>query len=336
MVHFDWTVYISGIWKLFDVYKEWGANRQLILQMLHHVFRCEWLDVRNLPTFRFRFNSNSFYFFILNLVPNFVMGTIEIQFTAYLQLIRNRLKLLNTILVEFRPMKRNTIMNDFCSSIGLSCGIDSQRFLDGIGAYALNRKSKLHLITSNATASRSKNEKKTWHRTTVGALDWIVKLVVKPQILIAQFRGDAANLFSDSENVAKLQRAYTQLERTTILINSSYGIQLIVILIIRFTTLTSLLYFCCMMMIKWVLTIIITIICIRFARRQLTFRVYSCRQQSTFHTKFDYRWNESVIQLVWMGWIDRIGNICDLLFVFVNQKWSKTYRNEFASLCNGM
>lgn len=178
------------------------------------------------------------------------MGTIEIQFTAYLQLIRNRLKLLNTILVEFRPMKRNTIMNDFCSSIGLSCGIDSQRFLDGIGAYALNRKSKLHLITSNATASRSKNEKKTWHRTTVGALDWIVKLVVKPQILIAQFRGDAANLFSDSENVAKLQRAYTQLERTTILINSSYGIQLIVILIIRFTTLTSLLYFCCMMMIK--------------------------------------------------------------------------------------
>lgn len=185
--------------------------------------------------------------FILNLVPNIVMGTIEIQFMAYLQLIHNRLKLLNTILVEFRPMKRNKMMNEFRLSIGLSRGIDSQRFSDGIGAYALKGKSK---ITLNATTSKSQNEKKSWHHTAVDSLEWIVKLVVKPQILLAQFRGDAANLFSDSENVAKLQRVYTQLERAAILVNSSYGMQLIVILIIRFTTLTSLLYFCCMMMIK--------------------------------------------------------------------------------------
>lgn len=81
-------------------------------------------------------------------------------------------------------------------------------------------------------------------------------MLVKPQNSIAEFRAATSsnNLLNDLQNIAKLQEAYTKLEQAAILINSSYSMQLVVILIIKFTTLTSLLYICCMMIIEWVLT----------------------------------------------------------------------------------
>lgn len=184
-------------------------------------------------------------------MPNYVTGTTEIQFMAYLQLIRNRLKLLNTILVEFRPLKRNRTVNEYFPKIQMSqhSQIDPQRFLDGIGAYALKGKSKLQSIPNVPPATETRTTKSVQH-FACNAIDWMIKLLLKRKISINEFRGSASNLFSDLENVGKIHDTYSKLENAAILINAAYSVQLTVILIIKFTILTSRLYFCCMMIIK--------------------------------------------------------------------------------------
>lgn len=213
--------------------------------MLHHVFRCEWLHITKQDK-KFRHTLFQFCMCLFRIpVPNYVTGTIEIQFMAYLQLVRNRLKLINTILAEFRPTKRNQLV---IANIGL---IDPKQFLDGIGAYAIKGKSKLQFPTRAMTTSNNQNQK-PWYVWVFNFLNRVVRLLVRPRISIEAFRECTANLFSDAENIGKLHEAYSKLEHAAILINSSYSMQLIVILIIKFTTLTSLLYVCCMMIIKWV------------------------------------------------------------------------------------
>lgn len=56
---------------------------------------------------------------------------------------------------------------------------------------------------------------------------------------------------NDESNVNSLLRVYTLLENVCENINSAYGIHIIVISIMKFTTLTTLLYFCCMIIIKY-------------------------------------------------------------------------------------
>lgn len=172
---------------------------------------------------------------------------------AYLQLIRNRLKLLNKILAEFRPTKRSMGLGLTPRLPVLGHGeFDAHYFLDGIGAYALKGKSKLQLAAPVATTSKTQKRTTPWHQVAFGSLSWIIKMLVKPQNSIAEFRAATSsnNLLNDLQNIAKLQEAYTKLEQAAILINSSYSMQLVVILIIKFTTLTSLLYICCMMIIE--------------------------------------------------------------------------------------
>lgn len=192
---------------------------------------------------------------VLFSVPNYVTGTIEIQLMAYLQLIRNRLKLLNRILVEFRPTKRSIGLGLNQHSLLMGhAEIDANYFLDGIGAYAFKRESKLQFAAPVAKISKTQKRTTPWHQVAFSSLGWIIKMLGKPRDSIADFRVAPAtssnNFLNDLQNVEKLQEAYTKLEQAAILINSSYSVQLIVILIIKFTTLTSLLYICCMMIIE--------------------------------------------------------------------------------------
>lgn len=131
--------------------------------------------------------------------------------------------------------------------------IDVHNFLDGIGAYAFKEKSKLQFAAPVDTTTKTQKHTQPWHQVAFSSLRSIIKMLVRPPNSIEKFRGAATSsnhLLSDLQNVAKLQEAYTKLEQAAILINSSYSMQLIVILIIKFTTLTSLLYICCMMVIE--------------------------------------------------------------------------------------
>lgn len=193
----------------------------------------------------------SFFFAPYILVPSYVTATTEIQFMAYLRLIRIRLKLLNRILVEYRPMKRVKKLSAI-EEVLLGDEIDSQRFMDGIGVYAFRGKSKLQFTAPDIikTSKRVPSRTKRWQQLATNTMNWLIKFLVKPKFANSgKIYGSATNLFSDAENVAKLHEAYANLEKAAILINSAYSMQLITILIVKFTTLTSLLYFCCMMII---------------------------------------------------------------------------------------
>lgn len=51
--------------------------------------------------------------------------------------------------------------------------------------------------------------------------------------------------------IIQIQQIYSKLERTVIVLKSAFSPHLVVILVMKFTTLTSLLYFCCMVIIKY-------------------------------------------------------------------------------------
>lgn len=157
---------------------------------------------------------------------------------AFLRLIENRLKLINTILVEVKPLKSINRMD----ALFLSGKVDPKVFLDGIGAFAFKGKSRLQFATPSCTTETTLNRLKSRKKLT--------KAMANRQISFPNVRSSALRPLSDSQHIAKLQMAYTNLEQAAILINASYSMQLIVIFIIKFTTLTSLLYFCCMMIIK--------------------------------------------------------------------------------------
>lgn len=53
-----------------------------------------------------------------------------------------------------------------------------------------------------------------------------------------------------TEKIMQIQEIYTKLERTVVIFKSVFSPHLIVILVMKFTALTSLLYFCCMIVIK--------------------------------------------------------------------------------------
>lgn len=172
----------------------------------------------------------------------FVTGTIEIQFMAYLQLLRNRLKLLNLILLNQKTlMKTNMKFN-------------SKLLLDEISVYESNGMATLQSV-SKSTHSIDSSSNIDGCKTNPNKFDWTelmkVKLfTVKKQICENYSENQKYFRTNNLDNVIQIQCIYTKLEKVSILINLAYGGQVIIILIVKFATLTSLLYFCCMIIIK--------------------------------------------------------------------------------------
>lgn len=183
-------------------------------------------------------------------MPNYVTITTEIQFMAYLRLIRERLKLLNHLLVDFRPVKRNQWANEM--SIPFSRMTYSQQEIVSkqfSGSNDTRRQVLSTLQRTHSSVGGTSNDAKRARQT------WWCRLTAfmrKPRICKINFRLNANRILSDLENISKLQQIYTKLERASLRINASYSMQLVIILILKFTTLTTLLYFCCMMIMKWV------------------------------------------------------------------------------------
>lgn len=63
-------------------------------------------------------------------------------------------------------------------------------------------------------------------------------------------RDKPLSMMNIGNQIIHIQKIYSKLERTIIILRSTYSSHLIVILIVKFTALTSLLYFCCMLIIK--------------------------------------------------------------------------------------
>lgn len=183
------------------------------------------------------------FFFIS--VPLYVIGIIELQFIACLQLIRNRLAMINNILISFR--KTFDIQNH---SNGNSFGYDFTIFHENEfpSQKLFNRTSKHNRIDMKNVVNPIElfNEKSAIK--TESSND---KIINQNECYWTFDDGSCQFSFIDfTEHIIQIHQIYTKLERITIIFKSAYSIHLIVILIMKFTTLTSLLYFCCMIIIK--------------------------------------------------------------------------------------
>lgn len=170
----------------------------------------------------------------------FVIGTTEVQFMSYLNLVHDRLLLINRILMGLtlrvgEAVKIIELDNSRPASrpIASSHNVPAHREID-CREYSFADRAKKSLrptlfrkIMQIARLTKSRVSSKTFP-------------VAESQVIRV----------SDENNVNSLLKIYTLLENVSANINSAYGIHIIVISIMKFTTMTTLLYFCCMIIIK--------------------------------------------------------------------------------------
>lgn len=192
----------------------------------------------------------------------FVVGITELQFIAYLQLIRYRLKMINFVLRNFRELtnEKNSPSHSFQMNMGASGTPEETFFMKEISA-SFKQKRSLKLVKRNNSVRpmKQKDQKELPDAREVPkvGLSRNGKLLLNAVRAIAImkpmehiFKPTHFRNADNSATLMKIQQIYTRAERVAILINAAYGIQLIIILVIKFTTLTSLMYVCCMILIK--------------------------------------------------------------------------------------
>lgn len=180
----------------------------------------------------------------------FVMGTTEIQFLAYLQLIRNRLKLLNKLFKNFQQVIKNRKVensnnDEMKHNIESGYDINQQFYINELSTFKrkiINEHTLLQSRNPNSAIQKPKTPKVYFKNVakTVAARNKVNDL-----LNVTFYRS-----IDYTDYIIRIQHIYSKLEKVALLINSSYGVQIVFILIIKFTTLTSLLYFCCMILLK--------------------------------------------------------------------------------------
>lgn len=167
------------------------------------------------------------------------------QFSTYLVLIRERLRLLNgiiLILTEQQDANRfkcskisngsykiyhlpvsSILRNEIPTAIG---GGHERLFQSPSGDFLTSKKRKFGLFDYAMFA------KQRLFGSSSG----------RPRVILKQFDGHIV--------IGQLQFILNKLEKASLLISSAYGAQIVTILIIKFTILTSLLYFGCMIILR--------------------------------------------------------------------------------------
>lgn len=178
------------------------------------------------------------YFAIYISVPLYVIAITETQFISCLQLIRNRLKLIND---ELNKIEKSVTSerNDYN---GNSCGSNYAKKI---------RLVKNTSFTNRAMKNNGKSVKSIFIIRTLNEKTGknSTSLPINCASPSTHFKHDD----EISDKIIQFHRIYTKLECVKAVVNSVYSLHLIIILITKFTTLTSLLYFCSMIIIKWVL-----------------------------------------------------------------------------------
>lgn len=175
------------------------------------------------------------------LVPYIVNCITEIQFIAYMQLLKNRLKLINNFLGQFRESvygnaaekceKRNVNVN-MSEWQAVNKIFTVKEVWDKIKIPSSNGKIPKNVFESNGFVA-SVIEK----RNKIVGKQWTDNLQLNNKVF--------------TEKIMKLQMIYNNMEKFMMFIRSGYSIQIVTIFTVKFSILTSMLYACCMVLIKY-------------------------------------------------------------------------------------
>lgn len=160
----------------------------------------------------------------------FVMGTCEIQFIAYCQLIRNRLNSLNEAISRCINAKNIRMKN-----IIFRGKIKSKQ---------------LSFIYAGSSMSTNFRKYIRLHAMNTQLLPALMQRGKTSPVVESNNYNATESYGTMEDTIVKIQEIYMRLERVCRSINNIYGFPILCIIVIKFTTLTALLYFCCMIIIK--------------------------------------------------------------------------------------
>lgn len=167
----------------------------------------------------------------------YVIGTTEVQFMSYLNLIHDRLLLINRILMGLTLRVGEAVK---------IIELDNSRPTSP--PIVRSHNAPVHREIDCRNCSSVERAKKPLRTTLFRKIMQIARLSVFSKTF--PVAGLRVVRVSDENNVNSLLKIYTLLENVSGNVNSAYGIHIIVISIMKFTTMTTLLYFCCMIIIK--------------------------------------------------------------------------------------
>lgn len=162
---------------------------------------------------------------VMCLVPFCIVILTEIQFCAYLQILRNRLSILNKFLRNYGFTIKNRKNYDL----------------------SIKQMEYIHLQQTKLNTTPISNDGDRFH----------VILKLKNFFSFKKQNGKIQNVMEKPKKYSRVvtdisicQNIFTKLEKLSELVNFVYGVPLAVILTIKFTTLTTLMYTCCMLLIR--------------------------------------------------------------------------------------
>ncbi|XP_037033185.1 putative gustatory receptor 28b [Bradysia coprophila] len=179
------------------------------------------------------------YCLTICLVPFVVTCITEIQFIAYMQLLKNRLELINNFFGQFRGDAGKSAKTNIRKSPDPSPLTTKIFTVNKVG-------DKLKILSSQKNGFNGLG-------TNVIIMENCGKTVGKQWTDNLQLN---RKLFT--EKIMKLQIIYNKMEKFLVQIRSGYSIQIITVFTVKFSIITSMLYACCMILIKSVSTQILT------------------------------------------------------------------------------
>lgn len=194
---------------------------------------------------------------VICIIPMLTTAMVECRLFAYFLLMRERLKVINGS-IDFYRSNLDSLRN-------VECHIDSVDRMNGI-------RSKIFFI-NELVGSKKINDRVRWKKTDNGSKsNFAVKLksmttcgwsfiknllnVRTNKIFTDNFdapfkNGASKHNFDYVQRVCTMQLIYSKLYEISDLISKAYGIQIIAIISVQFITLTTLLYYSTMKIIRW-------------------------------------------------------------------------------------
>lgn len=194
-------------------------------------------------------------------VPVFTSTITEIQFISFILLIKERLKIMNNLIIEYK-MKLNTVNTATFHKHSDTYNIKSDLIRNEvflISEFGPKNKHNLMIKTTKPNLNFNSNHVQSFCRFIKNLCNF-----QKTKIIDENFQQLSTNIntkynYDDNTKlnycIARLtdmQIIYSKLFKITELINKSYGIQVCFIICAYFITLTTLLYYCCMKTIRYI------------------------------------------------------------------------------------
>lgn len=181
----------------------------------------------------------------------YAIAITETQFISCLQLIRTRLKLINERINN--NIQKMSVTSEPNNKDGKT--LDAYRFNYYANEFCGRKNATKYAkcVSKNINQNNDDNNYRIRSKSIIRTLNG--KTTKNTQIVPIAFASSGTYLNHDDEysgEINQFHRIYTMLKSVMAVINSAFSLHFIIILITKFTTLTSLLYFCSMIIIKWV------------------------------------------------------------------------------------